>query len=194
MGSKGILFVRGESFLQHLSIGIKTFLLHTFNLLLFQGFCLRTFVVPLSATSAKFMVVFYPLPREELMEEHPLAVHPQFPGLKLLTAECQLGIPSEDLVDKSWGSPFLPAILPAGPWRDQSMIPATQDIRSCMWALLRRVHLPEIKLNKTYLMEKMEAIRKDGESQLVVGQPDCIWPEWEAQSTPTVATSGRSHL
>ena len=147
-------------------------------------------MVPLSATMGKIMIMFYPLPPEELLEEHPLAQHPQFPGLKVLSLECPLGIPSGDLVDRQWGSPILPAILVASPLG--GVIPDTVEIRSAMAAILRRVHLPEVKLNRTYLMEKMEALRRDGESQLVIGQPEAIWPEMGHQSIQ--AATGRSHL
>lgn len=142
----------------------------------FPGFSLRAFINPISAERAKIIIVLYPLPKDTLLDEHPLANKPQFPGIQLFNAEFNFAPLASTFPPTGHGLPFLPAILPSQPFDILPNHPSGQDFKVAIAALMRRTTKPECKLNHNMLLPRWEEIQSEGDSLLKDLTPDLIWP------------------
>jgi hypothetical protein len=69
----------------------------------YTGFSCRLFITPTMVYRAKATLLFYPLAVADLIEEHPLAKHSEFPGLAIHRQEIELGIKASSIFDKPIG-------------------------------------------------------------------------------------------
>ena len=77
------------------------------------GFCLRALVVPISDSWATLSVLLFPMKKQALLANMPLAKQAAFPGLLLFKGDIPLGFNSSDLLpDVDCGLPFLPSVSP----------------------------------------------------------------------------------
>ena len=87
----------------------------------------------------KLIILLFPLPKDMLLELHPLSSNPLFPGLTLFSGEFPLIPQSANLpLEKNWGSPFAPAILPGALFDDSGCYPRTPLIKAAMAQILRK--------------------------------------------------------
>ena len=109
-----------------------------------QGFSLKCAVVPSRDTYAKLSLLLFPLAKDRLLALHPLCSNPLFPGISLFSGEFPL-IPSSLArpLEKNWGFPFAPAVLPGASFDDLENIPGTEDVRAAMAQILRKAVKPE---------------------------------------------------
>ena len=141
------------------------------------GFSFRLYIVPESSKKAKLILGVIPFCKEALLEDNPLACDPRFPSLAVVRCEIPLGIKTASVIDRKFGHPLLPAILPSAPVTSKSTLPPAEEIITKMAALLRRVQILEIKINKEKLAERMADLASEGDSQLKDLAPDLLWPE-----------------
>ena len=90
------------------------------------GFSVKCFIIPTRDTYAKLIILLFPLPKDMLLELHPLSSNPLFPGLTLFSGEFPL-IPqsANPPLEKNWVSLFAPAILPGALFDDSGCYPRT---------------------------------------------------------------------
>ena len=79
-------------------------------------------------------------------------------------------------MDKKFGHPVLPVFIPAEPITAKSTLPSSEEVITKMASLLRKVVIPEIKINRDKLAERMIELGAEGESQLKDLAPDLLWP------------------
>ena len=141
------------------------------------GFSLKCFIVPTRDTYAKLIILLYPLPKDMILNLHPHCTNPLFPGISLFTGEFPL-IPqsSNPPLEKSWGVPFAPAILPGTPFEDSGNFPRTPLIRAAMGQILRKAIKPEGKSGAQNLIARWKEISEHGTSKLKESPLDAIWP------------------
>ena len=141
-----------------------------------EGFCLRLHVIPDQADRAKLILCVIPENKESLLEANPLGGDPRFPSLAVLRAEIPLGIKTASVIDTKFGHPLLPVIIPAAPVTSRSTLPPADEIITKMASLLRNVNVPEVKINRDKLAERMAELASEGDSQLKDLAPDLLWP------------------
>ena len=141
----------------------------------FLGFSLRAFITPISQEKAKLNLVLYPLAKASLLETHPLAQKPQFPGINVYTADFNFA-PLANASLTGHGLPFLPALFSSQPFASLPNHPSAQDLKAAISALLRKTTKPECKMNATMLRPRWEDILNEGLSLLKDLTPDLIWP------------------
>ena len=149
-----------------------------------NGFCLRLHIIPDSADKAKMILSVIPHSKDTLLEDNPLGEDPRFPSLAVLRSTIPLGIQTASVLDKKFGHPVLPIFIPAEPITAKSTLPSSEEVITKMASLLRRVVIPEIKINRDKLAERMTELAADGESQLKDLAPDLLWPNiatWSPQ-------------
>ena len=147
-----------------------------------RGFTIRIYNNPSSATRLKLTCAVYPLPSDELVFTHPLAVDPRFPGLKLFSHEVDIHPRSDTLLKKSWGSPIAPAILQGQEFDSDQ--PSSTEILHALSKTMINSCKPEIKANFETLNQRWGEL-KEGSSQLKTIEADLVWPE-PANLTPVV--------
>ena len=114
--------------------------------------------------------------KETLLQDNPLGEDPRFPSLAVVRSSIPLGIQSASVLDKKFGHPVLPVFIPAEPITAKSTLPSSEEVITKMASLLRKVVIPEIKINRDKLAERMIELGAEGESQLKDLAPDLLWP------------------
>ena len=109
-------------------------------------FSLRCYIIPTRETYAKIVLLLYPLPKDMLLNAHPLSSNPAFPGITLFTGEfplvpASLGSP----LDKNWGSPFTPANVPGASFEDSGLFPNTALVKAAVAQIMRKAVEPDSK-------------------------------------------------
>lgn len=142
------------------------------------GFCLRAVVIPTRETFAKITLVLYPLPLDELLEEHPLAENSLFPAISFSSlGEFALGPPAAGLrLPTPWGFPFWPVLTTPTEFSVAPNVPSGTDLRACMAAVLRKTSKPETKNGPAALHKRWEEVKEAGASNLKTSEPDKRWP------------------
>lgn len=149
-----------------------------------RGFCLRVFLVPISAEYVKLTLTLCPLPLVDLAAEHPLYENPKFPQIKLWQGNIPFLPQARSFLDCEWGCSFLPSILPGGPITGN--FPTSATLRFAIGYTLRQATKPENKAGHTTLLPRWEALKTQGVEALDRSQPDLLWPDMDsASSLPT---------
>ena len=107
-----------------------------------------------------------------------------FPGLALHRAEAPMGLETSSILDKQFGSPLCPLIIPGKKWVSKEAPPSTEELLCKQSSLLRKVTAPEIKRNGSSLLERFQNLLQNGESALKKTTLDCLWPEATTWSAP----------
>ena len=145
---------------------------------LVPGFSLRLFVIPTRENYAKVTLVLYPLSLENLLDLHPLAEDPNFPGLSLCSGEFPIGLPQSQppRPPAPWGSPILPVVIPGIPFLDCPNVPSGAEFRNKMAFVLRSVTRPDIKNGPASLTKRWIELQSAGASKLAHKAVDKLWP------------------
>ena len=146
------------------------------------GFSLRAHILPTLENYAKVELVCFPLPAEALLDQHPLAKDPRFPGIQL-TAVGQIIIePGQgDIIgERSWGQPTLPAMIRATPFTSNSPLPPSSLLRQAFGALFCSASKPTLKQNCKFLLEQWALIQTEGVEALKTLPLDVAWPPPQA--------------
>lgn len=141
------------------------------------GFALKCYIIPTRDTYAKLALLLFPLPKDMLLNTHPLCTNPSFPGMPLFTGEFPL-IPSSlgPPLDKNWGFPFTPAIIPGSAYEDSGNFPNTPSVKAAVAAILRKAVKPDSKLSFQTLIPRWKEISEHGVSKLKDSPLELVWP------------------
>lgn len=143
----------------------------------FLGFSLRAHLAPVSATYIKLWISLLPLPKLTLLETHPLASNPSFPGFKVLEGDIPLApLSSGPPLSKDWGCPITPAILLGSDLNPDAVLPSNLSLITALAAMLRKPVRPELHTNGAKLAPRLEEILEHGSSQLKSLAPEHLWP------------------
>ena len=141
----------------------------------FAGFTLRAFTRPTTSTHAKMQLLVFPLDKDTLLSEHPLARTPCFPGIEVYRSELHLGVQRDDLIDTSFGLNILPCVVTSNPIRTKGPVPEREDIVGSMCALLRKAPAPEVRTKRTTLLQRWGELKEHGADKL---EPREYREEW----------------
>ena len=144
-----------------------------------KGWCVRPFLIPLSATKTKMVLAAYPMAKDQLVREHPESVKAAFPGLELTGFEIDLFPLVDQDSNKSWGCPIIPLLFLGGTEDDHPVIPATEDLKAKISSVMRTALKPDLKRDLRSLMSMWQAIKESGPSKMKEKRPDLAWPLWE---------------
>lgn len=154
------------------------------------GFSFKCAVVPTRDTYAKVTLLLFPLPKNTLLTTHPFCTNPQFPGISLFRGEFPLTPNSLDPpLEKNWGFPFAPAVLPGADFEVLENFPSTDSIKAAMAQVLRKAVRPECKQGFQTLQPRWNEISTGGPSRLKDSPLELIWPPPSGKNS--VATEGR---
>ena len=145
------------------------------------GFCIRPYVVPISATKAKLTLVVFPGQQEDLLAQHAHALNASFPGLELLQLDINLFPQMNEETGKSWGCPLIPLFHMGGSLEDYPNIPSTTDIKAAISATLRAALMPCTKRDIRSLAAAWTAIQEGGPTKLREKKPELLWPDWQRE-------------
>ena len=161
----------------------------------FQGFSLRAHLAPVSATNIKLWISLLPLPKLTLLETHPLASNPSFPGFKVLEGDIPLApLSSGPPLSKDWGCPITPAIILGSDLDPDAVLPSNQALITALAAMLRKPVRPELHANGSKLAPRLEEILEHGSSVLKSLTPDHLWPLPGNTSLVASSSTGSSLL
>ena len=146
------------------------------------GFCVRPYVVPISASKAKLTLVVYPGRGEELMAQHAHALHPSFPGLELMQVDLNLLPQMSEETGKSWGCPLIPLLHMGGSLEEHPSLPPTSHIKAAISATLRAAVMPSTKRDLRSLATAWTAVQEGGPTRLKERKPELLWPNWRKEN------------
>ena len=141
-------------------------------------FCLRPYLVALSASKVKITILSYPLTPTELETQHPHFIKAAFPGLELAQFELDFFPRASTETGKSWGCPIIPLFLLGGEISSLPNLPPTKEIKARISATLRTVVTPVIKRDIRTLSSAWTTIKESGPTALKEKTPDLLWPLW----------------
>ena len=141
--------------------------------------CIRPFLIPLSATKVKMVLAAYPMARDQLMTDHPECKKAAFPGLELTAFEIDLFPLVDKETGKSWGCPVIPLLYLGGSEDDHPTLPPTEDIKAKISAVMRTAIKPDMKRDLRTLLAVWQAIKESGPSKMKEKRPDLLWPQVE---------------
>ena len=148
------------------------------------GYTVRCHIVPnqvlVSGTWAAIHLTLFPLPLATLLEKQPLAVHHNFPGFKLYSANAMpIGFQtSKVFTDLNCGIPVLPGVLTGSDWDELPHTPSTSDLKLAVATIMRKVSLPDIKKGPDSLAKAWDGLLANGEAGLKATDSKLkeIWP------------------
>ena len=154
----------------------------------FGGFCLRVYVNPIPPVGwAKVDISLFPLKKEELLQEHPLAKDVRFPGISVAhpSGSHMLAPRSADLFPETkCGCPIAPALVAiTSPTTTPFSVP-TVALKNALSVLMRTNIKPDNKRNVKFLLPRWAEVLAKGAAGLLGCSPDHIWPP----SSPSSAT------
>ena len=155
----------------------------------FSGFTLRAFTHPITSIKAKMQMLIYPLDRDTLFAQHPLARTPCFPGIEVYRSELHLGVQRDELLDTSFGLNILPCIKAATPITDQGPVPTREDMVGSMCGLLRKTFAPEVRTKRSTLLQRWGDLKEHGADKLEPREYREEWPDMCPKRAP--ASQGR---
>ena len=141
-----------------------------------EEFCIRPYLIPLSAERVKLRIMIYPVSKDRLQTDYPLSEKASFPGLELTTLELPLFPLTKQQSGKEWGCPLIPMILLGAEGEDQPNLPSNREMSSSIAAIMRTVVVPDVKRDSKSLARAWKDIRESGPSRLKERLPELIWP------------------
>jgi len=140
-------------------------------------FCLRAHVYPTSDAFVKIVLTLTPSDEARLQNLYPFHDDHRFPAIKLGTFEFPMG-PSAagPPLNRPWGFPIVPVLLPGSPWTDSSSLPSGSDLRSALYAMLQSATLPDSKQNFATYNLRCESLLVSGSASLKSRLPPIAWP------------------
>ena len=160
----------------------------------FTGFTLRAFTRPTTSVHAKLQMLIFPLDKETLLKEHPLARTPCFPGIEIYRSELHLGVQKDDLLDTSFGLNILPCVTTSQPIRTQGPVPTREDIVGSMCGLLRKAYAPEVRTKRSTLLQRWGELKEHGADKLEPREYREEWPDFCPKTAPRQGTPLFSYL
>ena len=142
-----------------------------------EEFCIRPFIIPLSAEKAKLKVLIFPVSKDRLSTDFAHFDKPSFPGLEMFSMELPLFPLTRQAGGKDWGCPLIPMILLGADGEDEPNLPPTQEIRRAISAIMRTAKMPDVKRDSKTVLKAWGDIRESGPSKLKERLPDLLWPE-----------------
>lgn len=147
-------------------------------------FCLRAYVYPTSASYARVQMVLFPSSELDLAV-NPLYLDERFPGMQLSTFEFPFGpTPSLSPLQRSWGFPFVPAIIPGSTWEDSPTGPSGCSLRLALTALLRSARVPKVKVKLSRYLASLQELQLDPTKITDCRLPGIRWPSISSPSPP----------
>ena len=142
----------------------------------FRGFCLRTYLCPLSSSTAKMHILLFPLAAADMEKEHPESVNHNFPGLVIARNIISLGIQTDPSLGKCFGSPIAPLLLSRRPLAETDDLPSRYQILAAIHSLLRKTTAPECKVSSNLMYDRWAQIKRDGANKLFTRPCPAAWP------------------
>ena len=148
-------------------------------------FCLRAHIYPSTDAFVKIVLTISPSDEARLQNLFPFHDDHRFPAIKLGTFEFPMG-PSAagPPLNRPWGFPIIPALIPGSPWSASSSFPSGTDLRSALEAMLSSASLPDSKQNFATYSHRCDSLLSQGPTGLKSKPPPIAWPQ-----TPVVAPS-----
>ena len=141
------------------------------------GFSIRAFIIPTRESYAKLKLILYPLPKDMLVANHILASNPMFPGVSVFSGEFPLlPVSSSYPLEKNWGCPISPVILPGMDFEESENYPRTALVRAAVAQLMRKAVIPESKAGFSTLLPRWIELAETGLAGLKDNSLDSIWP------------------
>ena len=141
------------------------------------GFSVRAYIIPTRETYAKIIILLYPLAKDMLVSSHSLSNNPMFPGITLFSGEFPLfPMSSTPPLNKNWGCPISPVIIPGMDLEDAVNFPKSTLLRAAISQVLRKALKPESKGGFQHLIPRWTELAEHGISKLKDFQLEQIWP------------------
>ena len=156
-----------------------------------SAFCLRAFVYPSTDAFVKIILTLIPSEEARLLEQFPFHDDPRFPGIKLCSYELPLGPPhSAPPINRLWGSPIFPVIIPGSPWLEDSTPIPGSALRHALDSILTTAVLPDAKQSFTTYGQRCDTLLTLGHSNLKSNLPPIAWPTAEPLPLSSATTQG----
>ena len=157
----------------------------------FGGFSLRIYVNPIPPVGwAKVDISLFPLKKEELLLEHPLAADVRFPGISVAhpSGSHMLAPRSADLFPETrCGCPIAPALVAITSPSAAPFSISTAALKEALSVLMRTNIKPDNKRNIKFLLPRWAEVLAKGAAGLLGCSPDHIWPP--STSPPPASTA-----
>ena len=155
------------------------------------GFSMRATLVPTGPEKADLLLVVYPLPAEDLKNDQTASTDARFPGILVAKEPVTIGLKTTTVTESEIPSPVCPVfVAQTATIDDDAHFPPTAEIMAKMLALLRKVAIPETKIDHAAVWRRWAEIRANGENNLKTTAPAALWPEVQMPDPDT----GRSVL
>ena len=140
-------------------------------------FCIRAHIYPTTDSFVKIILSLSPSDETRLQSLFPFHDDPRFPAIKLGTFEFPMG-PSAATppLNRQWGFPIVPILLPGSPWLDSSSLPSGADLRFALSSMLSSATLPDSKQNFATYNQRCEYLLSVGPTGLKSKPPPIAWP------------------
>ena len=143
-----------------------------------HGFAVRATVVPLSGERGELLVTAYLLAATDIKGNHKASPDPRFPGILVAKEQITLGLRSSAITDSEIPTPICPVfITQTASVEDAVKFPSTEEVLGKMSALLRKVSVPETKIDHAAVWRRWGEITANGENNLKSGSIPALWPE-----------------
>jgi hypothetical protein len=119
----------------------------------------------------KYTILLYPESKQHLIDNFELAQSPAWPGIKVTEGEFPM-LP-KPLV--KWRCPVNPLIMPGMPFAETQRMPAPDDVRAAVAAVMSRNFLPETGRSGSAILARWKKI-SDRAKELVAKPGPVSWP------------------
>ena len=165
--------------------------LESLSALGYNGFSLRAHLAPISPTYTRIWVTLYPFSKAMLLSSHPLAINPNFPGLRVLEGDIPFTpLSSGPPLNKAWGFPFSPAVLLGSELSDSPVLPSNTTIIAALSTMLRKPVRPELYASGSQLQARYADLLDQGSSQFKELSLEFLWPLPSSTSALLAPSSG----
>ena len=135
--------------------------------------CVKLVCFPSNHEFLHINCLVYPTDASSLLEAHPAAESPHFPGLLCINKDVIFNPAASPSV--KWGSSIYPLIVKGNPEADLANLDC-YDLRTKISKFLRHAVKGQSCLTIASLQSKWAVITRDGDSALTPSLPETLWP------------------